>query len=224
MEKIKDMLTRLFSLEKRLDQTNELTRKNIISLRNDMEKIADSVGKLSAQIDLQFRELSRKLVQEKRSNQIQDSLSDLNESLSALRDYSSEKEKELRRWRECYDQKILRNFIARIADVIGKFDEKIRISEKEKKTPEDIDDLKFMRDCLLNALDSEGIISFGEEFLGKKYESGASSEIKFIPVLTEDSSLDKIVCGLQERGYKLYDGSGERLVQPATLRRYKFQK
>lgn len=201
-KRIRDALQTLNEIERELSKLQSAQQQNaaiferLIRQRNDAANLRDAA--------------------------MEQKLTDINEILCALRDYSTEKETELRRWRECYDQKILRNFLVRLSDVIGEFDEKILACERANMQQEHCDDLKFMRNCLLDALDGEGISSFGEEFVGQKFEIVSSKEFKFIPLETQDPAQENIIHSLQERGYKLFDGNGEKLIQPATLRRYKF--
>ncbi|MBQ6704611.1 MAG: hypothetical protein IJN19_01200 [Opitutales bacterium] len=152
---------------------------------------------------------------------LKNKISEVDEVLIQLRDFSVEKEKELRRWRECYDQRILRNFLTRIADVVGNFDIKIASLKKQGGEACRIEDLDFMRTCLLDALDGEGFVTFGEEYIGQKMEGASTAEIKFILEETDNPALENYVFAMEERGFKLYDGNGEKLIQAVSLRRYK---
>jgi molecular chaperone GrpE (heat shock protein) len=154
----------------------------------------------------------------KPANPALDTLMELTQQVSAIREYAANQQSRLNRFQDGYDWNIIKNFCLRIIRCIDNIESRMFDLAGQD---EDTFDLEQIRDELVFALESSGVERFEPEL-----KSDYKGQEKFAEALKDKcSSEDADMKGKIEKvirpGYQCYiDEQNIRVVRPAQVRLY----
>lgn len=218
-ESTMDILLRLTSslnkVERRFERMSDGIEHNLTrALEDNRAYVNQSIERLS----LQIRENGE---QDKVSHQTNSQgLKDIASALNTIRDYTAEKNKELRRYKDGYDFSLLRNFSKRMIQAVDELEERISDYAKGDSDTKLASELEFACETVVMALDSQGIERFEPE-VGQPLdtESGTMEAVGKSP--TESVDLHGKIAQVIRPGYQIYQEGGEhKLIRPAQVQVY----
>ncbi len=152
------------------------------------------------------------------SNPIDNTLKDLTQQVSAIREYAANQQNRLEKLQDGYDWNIIRNFCLRIIRCIDNIEIRIaQLTEQERE----VTDLEEIRDELIFALESSGVEQFEPEinsdYRGQEKYAEAVKEKKSCDDPKQKGKIEKVI----RPGYQCFiDEENFRIIRPAQVRLY----
>jgi molecular chaperone GrpE (heat shock protein) len=158
------------------------------------------------------------LANPEQANPIDNTLKDLTQQVSAIREYAANQQNRLEKLQDGYDWNIIRNFCLRIIRCIDNIE--IRIAQLTEQECE-VTDLEEIRDELIFALESSGVEQFepeiNSEYRGQEKYAEAVKEKKQCSDPKQKGKIEKVI----RPGYQCFiDDDNCRIIRPAQVRLY----
>ena len=157
-------------------------------------------------------------VSSEQSNPIDNTLKDLSQQVSAIREYAAHQQNRLEKLQDGYDWNIIKSFCLRIIRCIDNIECRItQLTEQECE----VTDLEEVRDELIFALESSGVEQFepeiNSEYRGQEKFAEAVKEKKQCNNPEQRGTIEKVL----RPGYQCFiDEENVRIVRPAQVRLY----
>ena len=156
---------------------------------------------------------------DEQANPIDNTLKDLTQQVSAIREYAAHQQNRLEKLQDGYDWNIIRNFCLRIIRCIDNIEDRINCLTKQDDV--DVTDLEEVRDELIFALESSGVEQFEPEinsdYRGQEKYAEAVKEKKKSDDPKQKGKIDKVL----KPGYQCFiDEENVRIIRPAQVRLY----
>jgi molecular chaperone GrpE (heat shock protein) len=154
----------------------------------------------------------------KKINPIDDTLKDLTQQVSAIREYAANQQNRLEKLQDGYDWNIIKNFCLRIIRCIDNIESRIeQLAEQEG----DVLYLEEIRDELIFALESSGVEQYepeiDSEYRGQEKFAEAVKEKAKCDDPEQRGRIEKVI----RPGYQCFiDEENVRIVRPAQVRLY----
>ena len=151
-------------------------------------------------------------------NPIDNTLKDLTQQVSAIREYAAHQQNRLEKLQDGYDWNIIKSFCLRIIRCIDNVESRIeQLAEQEC----DVAYLEEIRDELIFALESSGVEQFepkiNSEYRGQEKFAEAVKERKRSNDKEQKGKIEKVI----KSGYQCFiDEENIRIVRPAQVRLY----
>ncbi len=152
------------------------------------------------------------------SNPIDNTLRDLTQQVSAIREYAAHQQNRLEKLQDGYDWNIIKSFCLRIIRCIDNLECRIiQLAEQECE----VADLEEVRDELIFALESSGVEQFepeiNSEYRGQEKYAEAVKEKQRCRDPEQRGKIEKVL----KPGYQCFiDEENVRIVRPAQVRLY----
>jgi len=159
-------------------------------------------------------------IENEQANPIDNTLRDLTQQVSAIREYAVHQQNRLEKLQDGYDWNIIRNFCLRIIRCIDNVEVRIHcLSEQDDDV--DVTDLEEVRDELIFALESSGVEQFEPEinsdYRGQEKYAEAVKEKKKSDDPKRKGKIEKVL----KPGYQCFiDEENARIIRPAQVRLY----
>ena len=152
------------------------------------------------------------------SEPLNNTLSDLSQQMSAIREYAASQQTRLTKLQDGYDWNITRTFCLRVIRCIDNLEN--RISQMTEQNME-VNDLEEIKDELLFALESSGVEQFepkiNSDYRGQEKSAEAVKEKE----ACEDSKRTGKVAKIIRPGYQYFiDEENIKIVRPAQIKLY----
>jgi molecular chaperone GrpE (heat shock protein) len=151
-------------------------------------------------------------------NPIDDTLKDLTQQVSAIREYAANQQNRLEKLQDGYDWNIIKNFCLRIIRCIDNIESRIeQLAEQE----DDFMHLEEIRDELIFALESSGVEQYepeiDSEYRGQEKFAEAVKEKAKCKDPKRKGRIEKVI----RPGYQCFiDEENVRIIRPAQVRLY----
>lgn len=206
------LTTNLHKLEQRLSR---LTKYIEQTLTSSLKAQINTADKGYERLALLLRENGERSSHSQRASE--QGLQSIGAAINAIRDYTIEKNAELRRYKDGYDYTLLRNFSIRMIQAIEEIEEQLEMAVKEGCEAELQTKLRHACEGVIMALDSQGIERFEPE-IGAELDLNSG---KMEPIGKQITDLDanhNKICKVVRAGYRLFQESGEhKIIQPAHV-------
>ncbi len=151
-------------------------------------------------------------------NPIDDTLKDLTQQVSAIREYAANQQNRLEKLQDGYDWNIIKNFCLRIIRCIDNIESRIEQSAEQE---DDVMYLEEIRDELIFALESSGVEQYkpetDSEYRGQEKFAEAVKEKAKCKDPKRKGRIEKVI----RPGYQCFiDEENVRIVRPAQVRLY----
>jgi chemotaxis protein histidine kinase CheA len=199
------------SLEKAAENANE-NNKNEDSLKEKTENLEKQME--------EFRQMAQGVRQTtlENSQPINNTLSELTQQVSAIREYASSQQDRLTKLQDGYDWNITKTFCMRVIRCIDNLEKRIsQLSEKDME----VIDLEEVRDEMLFALESSGVEQYVPEL-----NSDYHGQEKFAEAVKGKESCDGKkktgkIAKIIRPGYQFFiDEENVKIVRPAQVKLY----
>lgn len=149
---------------------------------------------------------------------IEDSIKDLTEQMSAIRDYAADQQERVKRLQDGYDWNIIRNFCLRVIRCIDNLESRIEKLSSKKASTRALEEIK---DELVFALESTGVEQFApqvnSEYRGQERNAEAVKEKQNC----DDPSLTGKIAEVIRPGYQYFiDEDNVKIVRTAQVKLY----
>jgi molecular chaperone GrpE (heat shock protein) len=199
------------SLEKAAENVN-VNNKNEDSLKEKTENLEKQME--------EFRQMAQGVQQTtiENSQPINNTLSELTQQVSAIREYASSQQDRLSKLQDGYDWNITKTFCMRVIRCIDNLEKRIsQLSEKDME----VVDLEEVRDEMLFALESSGVEQYEPELNSDYHGQEKSAEA----VKGKESCKNKKQAGkiakIIRPGYQFFiDEENVKIVRPAQVKLY----
>ena len=198
-----------------------------------LETLADSYENSLRQEDLlraqaedlekqmaEFRQMAQNVQQSAvaHSKPLNDSLRELTQQVSAIREYAAHQQERVKKLQDGYDWNIIRNFCLRVIRCIDNLENRIKRLAKEDT---DTRDLEEIRDELVFALESTGVERFepviNSDYHGQEKNAEAVKDKKGI----KDPKLKGKIAKVIRPGYQYFiDEENVKVVRTAKVKLY----
>ncbi|AQT70158.1 putative HD superfamily hydrolase [Anaerohalosphaera lusitana] len=149
---------------------------------------------------------------------VKESISELTEQMSAIREFASQQQDRFRQLQDGYDWNIIKRFCLRIIRCIDNLDARLDYLAAEE---EDTSDLEEVRDELLFALESSGVEKFTPDLLADYKGLERYAEAVSQREMTEDEDLVGKVAKVVRPGYQYILNDNEiKVVRTAQVKLY----
>lgn len=149
-------------------------------------------------------------------------LKETQQVLQSLRDYTLEQQKEIRRLREGYDYTIIRTFVLRMIHALEETSEKIERSRLKGMPQPQLDDLQFVYDQFICALDGSGIERFVPE-VGAKFDPANPQLEPTATTPTDNPSTHLNISRVIKPGFRIQiNEEKQQVIRPAQIEYFKF--
>ena len=195
---------------------------NVLGIKGhsvDMSVDESSTATKFTQIPVSEKEAATLMATEPAGNeQANDSLTELTQEVSAIREFAASQQDRVRQLQEGYDWTIIKRFCLRVIRCVDNLEERIR---KLAEKGEDIGYLEDVRDELVFALESSGVEQFepdtDEDYKGQERVAEAIRERQ----ACEDASLSGKVAEVVRCGYKyVLNEDDVKVVRAAQVKLY----
>jgi molecular chaperone GrpE (heat shock protein) len=184
-------------------------------------RLEDSLKTQTEDLEKQMAEFKRmaQSVQQtalENSKPVEDTLRELTQQVSAIREYASHQQERVRKLQDGYDWNIIRNFCMRLIRCIDNLENRInKLSKKDIDTR----DLEDVRDELVFALESNGVEQFEPEinsdYRGREKNTEAVKEKE----KCKDPKLTGKIAKVIRRGYQYFiDEENAKIIRPAQVK------
>jgi molecular chaperone GrpE (heat shock protein) len=198
------------NMESVLNNGHENSAKLEESLRTQSESLEKQVE--------EFKEMAQSVQQVtlEHSKPMEESLRQLTEQVSAIREYASHQQERVKKLQDGYDWNIVRNFCLRVIRCIDNLENRIAILSEQAV---DTTALEEIKDELVFALESNGIEQFKPEvesdYHGQEKTAEAVKEKEACP----DGKLAGKIAKVIRPGYQyLIDEENTKVVRPAQVK------
>jgi hypothetical protein len=144
-------------------------------------------------------------------------LKETQQVLQSLRDFSLEQQREIRRLREGYDYTIIKTFVLRMIHALEESLEKIERSKLKGMPQGQIDDLQFIHDLFLFALEGSGIERFVPN-VGAKFDYADPQLEPAATEPTDNQSLHLTIARVVKPGFSIQmNEEKKQVIRPAQI-------
>lgn len=186
------------------------------SLQNAKSASEETVSKEKTQPEKEKKNQTITKVNHEQLNPIDDTLKDLTQQVSAIREYAAHQQNRLEKLQDGYDWNIIKSFCLRIIRCIDNIECKIlQLSDRE----EDVKNLEEIRDELIFALESSGVEQFkpeiNSEYRGQEKIAEAVKDKTRSKNPEQKGKIETVI----RPGYQCFiDEENVRIVRPAQVR------
>ena len=199
------------SLEKAAENVN-VNKKNEDSLKEKTENLEKQMA--------EFRQMAHGVQQTalENSKPINNTLSELTQQVSAIREYASSQQDRLSKLQDGYDWNITKTFCMRVIRCIDNLEKRIsQLSEKDME----VVDLEEVRDEMLFALESSGVEQFEPEINSDYHGQEKSAEAVKGKESSDDKNQTGKIAKIIRPGYQFFiDEENVKIVRPAQVKLY----
>jgi len=147
---------------------------------------------------------------------LRDSLAELTQQVSAIREYTSSQQQNIKRLQDGYDWNIIKNFCLRIIRCIDNLENRI---EELLREAADTTCLEHVRDELVFALESSGIEQFEPEVNGEYHGQEKTAEVVKKRQLCDEPDMEGKIADVIRPGYQYFiDDENTRIVRAAQVK------
>jgi hypothetical protein len=199
------------SLEKAAENVN-VNNKNEDSLKEKTENLEKQME--------EFRQMAQGVQQTtiENSQPINNTLSELTQQVSAIREYASSQQDRLTKLQDGYDWNITKTFCMRVIRCIDNLEK--RISQLSKKDMEVVD-LEEVRDEMLFALESSGVEQYEPELNSDYHGQEKLAEAVKGKENCDDKKQTGTIAKIIRPGYQFFiDEENVKIVRPAQVKLY----
>lgn len=199
------------SLEKAAENVNE-NNKNEDLLKEKTENLEKQMA--------EFRQMAEGVQQTaiENSQPINNTLSELTQQVSAIREYASSQQDRLTKLQDGYDWNITKTFCMRVIRCIDNLEK--RISQLSKKDMEVVD-LEEVRDEMLFALESSGVEQYEPELNSDYHGQEKFAEAVKGKESCDDKKQTGKIAKIIRPGYQFFIDEGNvKVVRPAQVKLY----
>jgi len=198
-----------------------LCRSTLLDSREDSLKLEDSLKAQTENLEKQlaeFRQMTKTVKQTalKRSEPLNNTLMELTQQVSAIREYAAQQQDRMEKLQDGYDWNIVRTFCLRVIRCIDNLENRInQLSEEDVETM----NLKEVSDELVFALESSGVEQFKPEI-----NSDYRGQEKFAEVIkdkecSDDSNMAGKIAKVIRPGYQyVIDEENIKVVRTAQVK------
>ena len=195
------------------DVTKRLSNYTFQKAKNTPE---GTIGKEKTHSEQKNEKIAK--VNHEQLNPIDNTLKDLTQQVSAIREYAAHQQNRLEKLQDGYDWNIIKSFCLRIIRCIDNIE--CRISQMSDQEG-DVKDLEEVRDELIFALESSGVEQFepeiNSEYRGQKKSAEAIKDKTRSKNPEQKGKIEKVI----RPGYQCFiDEENVRIVRPAQVRLY----
>lgn len=198
-------------------ESPETTAENV----NVSPKLEDSLKTQTENMEKQMAEF-KQMAQGVRqtaidhSQPINNTLSELTQQVSAIREYASSQQDRLKKLQDGYDWSIMRTFCIRVIRCIDNLER--RISQMKEQDVE-VEDLEEIRDEMLFALESSGVEQFEPEINSDYHGQEKYAEAVKEKEQCDDSKHTGKIAQVIRPGYQYFiDEENAKVVRPAQVK------
>ena len=199
------------SLEKAAENVN-VNNKNEDSLKEKTENLEKQMA--------EFRQMAQGVQQTaiENSNPINNTLSELTQQVSAIREYASSQQNRLTKLQDGYDWNITKTFCMRVIRCIDNLEKRIsQLSEKDME----VVDLEEVRDEMLFALESSGVEQYEPELNSDYHGQEKFAEAVKGKESCDDKKQTGKIAKIIRPGYQFFiDEENVKVVRPAQVKLY----
>jgi hypothetical protein len=190
-----------------------------VNVNNNEDSLKEKTENLEKQM-AEFRQMAQGVQQTaiENSQPINNTLSELTQQVSAIREYASSQQDRLTKLQDGYDWNITKTFCMRVIRCIDNLEKRIsQLSEKDKE----VVDLEEVRDEMLFALESSGVEQYEPEL-----NSDYHGQEKFAEAVNGKESCDDKkqtgkIAKIIRPGYQFFiDEENIKIVRPAQVKLY----
>ena len=187
---------------------------HVQKLENSFKAQAENLEKHLAE----FKQMAQNVQQKsfEHSEPLKNSLKDLAEQVSAIREYASQQQDRVERLQNGYDWNIIRSFCLRVIRCIDNVENRIRYPSEENA---DVTGLEEIRDELVFSLESSGVERF-EPQLNSNYrgQEKIAEAIKEREDCDDPNMTDKIANVIRAGYQYIIDDENVKVVRPAQVK------
>jgi hypothetical protein len=199
------------SLEKAAENVN-VNNKNEDSLKEKTENLEKQMA--------EFRQMAQGVQQTaiENSQPINNTLSELTQQVSAIREYASSQQDRLTKLQDGYDWNITKTFCMRVIRCIDNLEKRIsQLSEKDME----VIDLEEVRDEMLFALESSGVEQYEPELNSDYHGQEKFAEAVKGKESCDDKKQTGKIAKIIRPGYQFFiDEENVKIVRPAQVKLY----
>lgn len=208
-----------------------ISEENSIDVVESPETAAENVNvspKLEDSIKTQTENMEKQMAEFKQmaqgvrqttidhSQPINNTLSELTQQVSAIREYASSQQDRLKKLQDGYDWSIMRTFCIRVIRCIDNLER--RISQMKEQDVE-VEDLEEIRDEMLFALESSGVEQFEPEINSDYHGQEKFAEAVKEKEQCDDSKHTGKIAQVIRPGYQYFiDEENAKVVRPAQVK------
>jgi molecular chaperone GrpE (heat shock protein) len=187
---------------------------HVQKIENSLKAQAENLEKQLAEFKKMAQNVQQKSLEH--SEPLKNSLKDLAEQVSAIREYASHQQDRVERLQNGYDWNIIKSFCLRVIRCIDNIENKIRYPSEQNA---DVTGLEEIRDELVFSLESSGVERF-EPQLNSDYhgQEKIAEAIKERENCDDPNMTDKIANVIRAGYQYIIDDENVKMVRPAQVK------
>jgi molecular chaperone GrpE (heat shock protein) len=201
-------------MAKNTEKTASADNSHVQKLENSLKAQAENLEKLLTEFKQMAQNVQQKSLEH--SEPLKNSLKELTEQVSAIREYASHQQDRVERLQNGYDWNIIRSFCLRVIRCIDNIESRIHYPLEQNT---DVTGLEEIRDELVFSLESSGVERF-EPQLNSDYsgQEKIAEAIKEREYCDDPNMADKIAKVIRAGYQYIIDDENVRVVRPAQVK------